>query len=97
MKELASKIALLMGSVLVVICAGLLSNPSYAETGSTKANFVPAKRSMSFIEFMSIPENRGIRDMRSLKKRYARYRNGRFLASDDTPSVGGETNIPKKG
>lgn len=82
MKKLAPNIMLFVGTMFMVFAMTCSPAPAYSERGSAKTNFEPSKRSMSFIEFTNAPENHGIRDMRSLKKRYARYRGGRFPIAD---------------
>lgn len=88
MKKPAPKIMLFAGVMFVAFAMIYSPAPAYSEEGSVKTNFEPSKRSMSFIEFTNAPENHGIRDMRSLKKRYARYRGGRFPVADVGSSGG---------
>jgi hypothetical protein len=82
MKRPVSKMVVLMSAASMVFVMSFLSALSYAEKGSVETNFEPSKRSMSFIEFTNASENHGVRDMRSLRKRYARYRGGRFPIAD---------------
>lgn len=88
MRKMTSKITWITFVSFVVVTASFVSNPSYAEKSSIKTNFEPSKRSISFIKFMNAAENHGIRDMRSLRKRYSRYRGGRFFISDAGSSGG---------
>jgi hypothetical protein len=82
MKQQVRATIVFLGVVSAFFVMSLWSGASYADDIKAKTNFEPSKRSMSFIKFMDAPENHGIRDMRSLKKRYARYRGGRFLVTD---------------
>lgn len=80
-QELCSGISL--GIFLAAVISVGMVGPSYANGGLTNGNFKTSKGGkMSFIKFMNAPENHGVRDMRSLKKRYARYRSGSFEATD---------------